>query len=449
MKKILLFITLINAIGFNSKAQMALSFNTTQPSCYGSTNGAIDLTVTGDTLPITYNWYLNGNFYSNQEDLTSIPAGQYIIIVADSITSVSDTVYLSAPFELVTVDTILDAPCYNGNGTINITPEDTNQVYVGILYPINWDEFNQVWYIDSSLVDTAYTNSGDTIHPFQMIWSPVAGFYTLYVYENFGSGCGKIIDIEIKEPSAPLSINKTYEHNICKGGNNAFISVVPKGGTLPYTYAWSTGVATPSITGLYADLYTITVRDGNGCSIVETIDIEEPFQDILLYTDTMPVSCRDQQDGSAEIRLIENALPPYTYSWTGPDGYAANTSIIAELDSGYYSVVVTDANNCSVTVDYHIGMLNEDCIVIYNVITPDGNGKNDVWEIRNIHLYPDADVAVFNRWGEQVFSAKNGYDNTWDGKYKGSYLNSGDYYYVVNLNIGDYPPYTGPIKILK
>ena len=90
-----------------------------------------------------------------------------------------------------------------------------------------------------------------------------------------------------------------------------------------------------------------------------------------------------------------------------------------------------------------------DCITIYNVVTPDGNGKNDTWEIKNIHLYPNAEVKVFNRWGKLVYIKNKGYDNSWDGKFEGSLLDSGDYYYVVNLNMGNYPPYTGPIKILK
>ncbi|MBL4625162.1 MAG: gliding motility-associated C-terminal domain-containing protein [Flavobacteriales bacterium] len=442
MKKFLLFNILTLFIVFPASSQINLSFNVTQPSCDNLFDGAIDMTITGDTLVYTINWYSGGVFISSLEDISNISAGEYIVFVEDSISSTTDTVTITAIAQLTTIDTIADALCHNATGTINITPEDTLVLYTGILYPKAWDAFAQVWYIDSTGIDTLYTNAIDTL---QFIWSVPAGLYMVAVYESSGGGCGTSIDIEINEPSAPLTLSKTYEHNICKGIDSAWIAVVPGGGTLPYTYAWNTGDATSGISNLFAGLYEITVRDINGCSIKESIGIGEPFQDLLLIVDTNSVSCRDNQDGYAEINDIENGLAPYTYLWSTGD----TDRFIANLDSGLYHVTISDANNCIVTDALHIGLLDRDCIIIHNVITPDGNGKNDVWEIKNIDLYPECDVSVFNRWGQLVYSAENGYDNSWDGTYNGEPLTSGNYYYIVNLNMGNYPPYTGPIKVLK
>jgi len=96
-----------------------------------------------------------------------------------------------------------------------------------------------------------------------------------------------------------------------------------------------------------------------------------------------------------------------------------------------------------------VALNDVDCIIINNVITPDGNGKNDTWIIKNIELYPDCDVTVIDRWGKIVLPKTVGYDNSWDATFDGNILDSGDYYYIVNLNIGNYPPYTGPLKIIK
>ncbi len=419
-------------------AQINLSFVTTVPTCYAYYDGSIDMSVTGGTFPYTYSWYYSGSLFSVQEDITGLTDGQYIIQVIDSVgLTVIDTVVLSASYQITSIDTITDANCYNAYGVININPTGGTANYQGILYPLFWDTWLQIWYIDSALIDTQYTNIDTT----NFLWAALAGNYNIVIVEDSGAGCAIIKNYQIHQPSAPLSMNKTYDNIICKGDNTGWISVDPDGGTPPYYFAWSNGATTAAISTLTAGLYTVTVRDSKNCVVSETISIKEPFQDLIMISDTQAVSCRDNQDGYAEITMIENGLPPYTYQWST----GSMDTYISDLDSGYYSITVTDANNCVVTDTFHIGMINRPCIIIYNVITPDGNGKNDTWIIKNIHLYPDAEVQVFNRWGKMVFSKSNGYDDSWDG----DDLNSGDYYYVVKLNYGDYPPYTGPLKILK
>jgi gliding motility-associated-like protein len=73
---------------------------------------------------------------------------------------------------------------------------------------------------------------------------------------------------------------------------------------------------------------------------------------------------------------------------------------------------------------------------ITNVFTPDGDGVNDTWIIEGINAYPDNTVVVFNRWGSRLIELK-GYDNAtvvWDGKYNGTKVASGTYYFVIELH---------------
>ena len=381
--------------------------------------------------------------FPKQKDLLILSGGHSDAKVADIVgIATTDNKVLSAKYSITTIDTISDAPCYSSTGIINITPQNGIGFYRGILYPKKWDTYQQLWYLDSASVDTQYTKV-DTLH---FVWSVVAGQYQINITDNSGLGGGTIVKtIEIHQPSSPVTFNKTFYHNICKGDSSGWISIVPDGGTPPYTYAWSNSSSANLITNLKAGLYIVTVSDSKGCQKSETIGINEPFQPVLLIVDTQDVSCRDNHDGKISILNIENAKLPYTYIWST----GSWVNYISELDSGNYSITVTDANNCRALRDFHIGMKDCDCITIYNVITPDGNGKNDTWKIENIDLYPKAEVKVFNRWGTLVYSKSNGYDNSWDGKYNGSLLDSGDYYYVVILNSRDYPPYTGPLKILK
>ena len=81
--------------------------------------------------------------------------------------------------------------------------------------------------------------------------------------------------------------------------------------------------------------------------------------------------------------------------------------------------------------------------------SPDGDGVNDVWDLINISSYPDAEVSVFNRWGAKMYSAK-GDIAPWDGRYSGSTLPTGSYYFVVDLHHEQKPePITGIVSIIR
>jgi len=71
---------------------------------------------------------------------------------------------------------------------------------------------------------------------------------------------------------------------------------------------------------------------------------------------------------------------------------------------------------------------------ISQAITPNGDGKNDTWIIKNIEQYPKANVSVYNRWGEAVFSTSNGYNNDWGGNHNnnGDILPTGPYLYLID-----------------
>jgi len=129
-----------------------------------------------------------------------------------------------------------------------------------------------------------------------------------------------------------------------------------------------------------------------------------------------------------------------TYLWNPgtylSDSLSAITS--ANPDSTFsYVVLVADGNNCkdidSITV--YISMSDTCGIHIYNVISPNGDGDNDVWWIDGINLFPDNVVDIFNRWGNIVWRGKN-YDNkkiVWRGQNEQNQpLPSGTYYYVID-----------------
>jgi gliding motility-associated-like protein len=96
-----------------------------------------------------------------------------------------------------------------------------------------------------------------------------------------------------------------------------------------------------------------------------------------------------------------------------------------------YTLKLTSTIGCGVsTDDVFVRVLEK--VTIPNAFSPNGDGINDVWNIKNLITYPESQTQVFNRYGQVVFEA-NGYAQPWDGKYIGKQLPGGTYYYVIDL----------------
>ncbi len=90
-----------------------------------------------------------------------------------------------------------------------------------------------------------------------------------------------------------------------------------------------------------------------------------------------------------------------------------------------------------------------DPIEIFNTFTPNGDGINDSWKIKYIERFPLCQVEVFDRWGQSIYKSV-GYADPWDGTYKGRYIPTAAYYYVIELNSLEVtiPPITGVVSIV-
>lgn len=136
------------------------------------------------------------------------------------------------------------------------------------------------------------------------------------------------------------------------------------------------------------------------------------------------------------------------YSWTGEalDNTNGNpvTAQPVGIDQNFEYVVETTINGC-IYVET-ISVLVRAAIVPYNAFTPNGDGINDTWEIKDIDKWKNAQINVYSRWGTRVFQAIN-YKNDWGG----DDLPAATYYYVIELNPVDFnsDPYTGSVTILR
>jgi gliding motility-associated-like protein len=140
------------------------------------------------------------------------------------------------------------------------------------------------------------------------------------------------------------------------------------------------------------------------------------------------------------------------YRWTDTVGIVSGslTTNKLEVRPSYhtmYTVTGTNKQGCAVSSSITIGFSGNVMPNPVNVITPNGDGKNDKWIIWNINRYPDNTVTVFDRAGRRVFFKKN-YFNDWDGTYNGRALEEGSYLYVITLGPG-LDPVKGVVVIIR
>ncbi len=116
-------------------------------------------------------------------------------------------------------------------------------------------------------------------------------------------------------------------------------------------------------------------------------------------------------------------------------------------------LTVTNENGC-VSEDYvYLDVIVLDELIIYNVITPNGDGLNDTWFIEGLRSLSAYNIKVLHRDGTLVFESED-YNNDWDGVYRNSILPIGPYYYIIEIKPGidnnsGSKVYKGVLSILK
>ena len=229
-------------------------------------------------------------------------------------------------------------------------------------------------------------------------------------------------------------------------------------------------VVTFDITGIVA--LTSNGKINTSASILRPADVTDPDAtnpDALPPTDpvsecnSLPsgIGCNNIVTDSATVTLGPNTgskQTAYAYAtatitatggagtWTQAPGDpsiavitdpSAATTTVTGLDNvGVYHFINTNSSGCTDTLALTVIPAH---LVIPNIFTPNGDGKNDVFEIKGLESYPGSSLLIFNRWGNEVYHSDN-YPNNWDG----SNLAEGTYYYLLNVK-----DHTGKITLYK
>jgi len=444
-------------------ALISNTFTTINNSSWPSTNGSIAITTTGG----------NGGFSYSVKDsisrvinatLSGLASGTYFIKTTDTEGCYkNDTVRIgeSAGYKLLGgkdfAPGIQDTTaCYKAQSSTSIKPETTTSVTFPVsvyfdrklfktlygftktndstsmytnattsvnVYGLNSNNItnggNSV-YIDSVMTITSGAHAGkDSVRVITSVSKSFdPGFHIMEVYTSDGKGFRYSWTVD--SVTAPVSINFTQTNNTCYGDKNGTLIAVAKGSYAdskkPFTYTISgptgfTSVANFWASALGAGIYTITATDWTGCTGSQSVTITQPDEPMsITFNITKAAKCPYSLDGDIEVHTVNNSVPPLTYLWSNGE----TTKSLTDVQSGTYSVTVTDANKCTVTDSTSLSYTQKSCF--YNIVTPNGDGYNDYFDLTDVCGNGVKMIAkVFNEKGSLVASLDEN-NPKWDAK---------------------------------
>ena len=281
-------------------------------SCNGFSDGGATASATGGTMPYTYNW----SNAATTASITGVVAGTYSVTITDANGCTDSTsVTITEPAVLIAAGVVDSNVSCNGFADGGATASATGGT---MPYTYNW----------SNAATTA------------SITGVVAGTYSVTITD--ANGCTDSTSVTITEPALLVSSAVVDSNVTCNGFADGGATASAIGGTGAYTYTWSNGATTASITGVLAGTYSVTVTDANGCTDSSSVTITEPTLLISLAVVDSNVSCNGFADGGATASAT-GGTGAYTYSWSN----GATTASITGVLAGTYSVTVTDANGCT------------------------------------------------------------------------------------------------------
>lgn len=173
------------------------------------------------------------------------------------------------------------------------------------------------------------------------------GSYAATITDKWG--CSKMSTTAVVSLPVTITTSATLIDVSCFGGKTGSINLEILNGTAPFTYQWTNLQKTQDLSNVAAGTYTVTVTDKDGCSSSFGYLIAQPASALALSlaksNDTNPTAV-----GTGTITATATGgTPPYSYSWSGPNGYNASTASITDLVAGTYSLSVSDFNGCTQT----------------------------------------------------------------------------------------------------
>ena len=318
---------------WNSDAVGSPNASLMPPGLTGGTNAFYTGPVTGNTLAKSGKFDCTGVPASSAANIRTavMTMSSWILSTAAGSQYSGCTFLASTP--VITANPANRTICAGGNTTFTVGASGATSYQ---------------WYQNSGSGFIALTNtapySGVTTNTLTITGATAA--MNGYQYRAVASGSGSATSNAGTLTVTSISTTGSVTTVACNGGSNGTATVVPSGGVAPYTYSWSpVGGTSATATGLSAGSYTVTVTDNLGCQTTRTFTVTQPSA-IVSSTVITNIACNGASNGSIDL-TVSGGVPPYTYNWGG----GITTEDRTGLAAGTYTVIITDANGCTKTVN--------------------------------------------------------------------------------------------------
>ena len=409
----------------------------TDVNCFNGCDGSIKVAATGGTpcggIPPTYDYYLydaSGILVATLTNSASatfngLCTGIYTVKVTDcnGCSYTTSDIFVDEPLEALSL--VIDA----SDGTCTTSASVMAYVLGGTENNCTLG-YTYVWSNSTGGPAGVTDPNNDSTSVF------ADGYTDYYLTVTDCNGCSISGSASVRDYDNIFlpDYSDSYDTTICLGGQ-LNINVAECDGC---TYIWTRSNGdiiaitaslsiTPDISWSPIEILTLGITDNNGCTVTDTA---------VIYIDSLIPACSASTlttiKGESVILTSNSSFA--TYEWTNSSGEVIsqnNEHIINPEKSDCYYLYVEDGvckGYCSLCV--FVGSSP------YDAFSPNGDGYNDYWVIKDITSFIGATVQIFNRWGALIFEATNCPTACWDGMIDGKDAPMGTYYYSIDHNDG-------------
>ena len=300
----------------------------------------------------------------------------------------------------------------------------------------------------------------------------VEGTYELVVTNNT-TGCMDSDQVVVNQSDDLPTMDIEAQDISCNGQNDGILIISNQsGGDGNYSYSLNGAAPTDdvnSFTSLPAGDYTISIIDGEGCSQLFEFSIVEPDPvSVTIVADGLDNGIITGEPGDEFILSIDpvgDNIDSIVWSdFNDPSiifcsgGLECSTINLtpSELTSSVY-VEVFDANNCPAFDQVQLQLQQIVDVTFPNIISPNGDGINDIFYVNSDDVERVVDLKIFDRWGELVYVGSDlqpmleNNENGWDGTFKGEPVVSGVYVFIAEILFinGDSEKFEGDVTVIE